>query len=93
MPAAIVSTVATDPVAIAGTNSFVWLGMTNVPRLWTNWPPPHWQIFTDWGPKNALFTVRRFGDASDAITVNYQIGGTASNGADYAELPGYPLTL
>jgi hypothetical protein len=68
------------------------MGMTNITPVWTNWPPPHWQSFTNWGPKNALFTVRRFGDAADAITVNYQISGTASNGVDYAALPGY-LTI
>jgi hypothetical protein len=88
-PTDVVSIVATDPIAIAGTNSCVWIGMTNATPAWTNWPPPNWQSFTNWGPKDALFTVRRFGDASDAITVNYNIGGTASNGVDYAALPGY----
>jgi hypothetical protein len=87
-PTDVVSIVATDPIAIAGTNACVWLGMTNVTPAWTNWPPPNWRSFTNWGPKNALFTVRRFGDASDTITVNYHIGGTASNGVDYATLPG-----
>jgi hypothetical protein len=88
-PTDVVNIVATDPIAIAGTNACVWLGMTNAAPAWTNWPPPSWQSFTNWGPKNALFTVCRFGDASDAITVNYHIGGTASNGVDYAALPGY----
>lgn len=88
-PTDVVNIVATDPIAIAGTNSCVWLGMTNATPAWTNWPPPIWQSFTNWGPKDALFTVRRFGDASDAITVNYNISGTASNGVDYAALPGY----
>jgi len=88
-PTDVVSLVATDPIAIAGTNSCVWPGMTNATPAWTNWPPPSWQSFTNWGPKDALFTVRRFGNASEAITVNYNIGGTASNGVDYAALPGY----
>jgi hypothetical protein len=88
-PTDVVSIVATDPIAIAGTNSCVWPGMTNATPAWTNWPPPNWHSFTNWGPKDALFTVRRFGDASEAITVNYNIGGTASNGVDYAALPGY----
>ena len=88
-PTDVVSIVATDPIAIAGTNACVWPGMTNATPAWTNWPPPIWQSFTNWGPKNALFTVRRFGDASDAITVNYSISGTASNGVDYAALPGF----
>ncbi len=89
-PIDVVTIVATDPIAIAGTNvSWTWPGMTNGTPTWTNWPPPRWQYFTNWGPKAALFTVRRFGDASAAISVNYQIGGTASNGVDYATLPGF----
>ena len=87
-PTDAVNIVATDPIAIAGTNACVWFGMTNATPAWTNWPPANWQSFTNWGPKNALFTVCRFGDASRAMTVNYHIGGTASNGVDYATLPG-----
>ena len=88
-PTDFVNIIATDPIAIAGTNmSWVWAGLTNKVPAWTNWPPPRWGYFTNWGPKPALFTVRRFGDASDALTVNYSIGGTASNGVDYAALPG-----
>jgi hypothetical protein len=89
-PTDVVSIVASDPIAIAGTNAYwTWLGTTNSNPTWTNWPPPRWQLITNWGPKAALFTVRRFGDASDALTVNYGIGGTASNGLDYAALPGF----
>jgi hypothetical protein len=89
-PTDVVSIVATDPIAIAGTNvSWTWPGMTNPIPGWAAWPPIRWELYTNWGPKAALFTVRRFGDASDAITVNYHIGGTASNGVDYAMLPGY----
>jgi hypothetical protein len=33
--------------------------------------------------------VRRFGDASSNLTVNYKIGGTASNGVDYVALSGF----
>lgn len=87
-PTDIVSIVASDPIAIADTNSWVWLGMTNDTPTWANWPPAHFQSFTNWGPKNAIFTVRRFGDASNPIIVNYSIGGTASNGVDYVKLPG-----
>jgi len=88
-PTNIVSILATDPIAIAGTNSYwVWTGMTNSIPSWTNWPPSRWGYFTNWGPKAASFTVRRFGSASSAVTVNYKIGGTASNGLDYVALPG-----
>jgi hypothetical protein len=88
-PTNVVSIIATDPIAIAGTNiSWVWPGMTNTSPAWTNWPPTHWGYYTNWGPKPAIFTVRRFGDATSALTVNYKIGGTASNGVDYVLLPG-----
>jgi len=91
-PTNIVSIVATDPIAIAGTNAcWVWPGMTNAIPAWTNWPPPRWQNFTNWGPKNALFTVRRFGDVSTDLTVNYNIGGTATNGVDYATLTNFVI--
>ena len=81
---------ATDPIAIAGTNAYwTWPGMTNPIPTWTNWPPPHFQAFTNWGPKNALFTVRRFGDVSSNLTVNYNISGSASNGVDYATLTNF----
>jgi hypothetical protein len=89
-PTNVVDIVASDPVAIAGTNiSWVWPGVSSAVPVWSAWPPPSWKYFTNWGPKVALFTVRRFGDASSAVTVNYNIGGTASNGVDYVALPGY----
>lgn len=87
-PVDVVSIVASDPIALAGTNSWTWVNPTNTTPSWSNWPPPVWHWYTNWGPKNALFTVRRMGDADTALTVNYQIGGTATNGSDYATLPG-----
>lgn len=88
-PTNYVSIVATDPVAIADTNaSWIWPGLTNATPAWTNWPPAHWEDFTNWGPKAALFTVFRSGDDSTDEMVNYSIGGTASNGVDYLPLPG-----
>jgi hypothetical protein len=88
-PTDVVSIVATDPIAIAGTNACVWMGLTNTAPAWTNWwTNIVWHPFTNWGPKSALFTVRRFGDASSNLTVNYNVGGTASNGVDYVTLPG-----
>jgi hypothetical protein len=86
----VVSIVATDPIAIAGTNScWAWPGMTNAVPAWADWPPSQWEYFTNWGPKAGLFTVRRFGDVSSVLNVFYNIGGTASNGVDYVALPGY----
>jgi len=91
-PSDIVSIVASDPIAIAGTNAYFWRGVTNSIPSWTNWSSAtlEWlEWFTNWGPKTAIFTVQRFGDASSSLTINYSIGGTASNGVDYAALPGY----
>jgi hypothetical protein len=94
-PTNIVSIVASDPIAIAGTNDFwIWPGLTNAAPAWTNWPPSASAITlcTNWGPKAAAFKVRRSGDDSTALTtaltVTYSIGGTASNGVDYVALPG-----
>jgi hypothetical protein len=87
-PTDIASIVATDPIAIAGTNAFFWPGGPIAVPTWSTWPPSTWQWFTNWGPRNALFTVHRFGNASSNLTVNYNIGGTASNGVDYVTLPG-----
>jgi hypothetical protein len=85
----IVSIVATDPVAIEGTNCWVWPGETNSPPTWAAWPTAVGRYFTNCGPKTATFTVRRFGDTNGDLTVPYDIGGTASNGVDYVALPGF----
>lgn len=84
----VVSIVASDPVAIEGTNCRVWLGETNVPPTWTNWPTAVCRCFTNCGPKTATFAVRRFGDTNGDLTVTYAISGSASNGVDYVALPG-----
>ena len=85
---AIVNIVATDPIAIEGTNCWVWPGETNASPSWTNWPAAVCRFFTNCGPKTATFNVRRFGDTNASLTLSYQIGGTASNGVDYVALPG-----
>ena len=79
-----VSIVATDPIAIEGTNCWRW------PYL-TNWPASPVAVplyITNCGPKTATFTVFRSGDTNGDLTVAYAIGGTASNGVDYLTLPG-----
>ncbi len=85
----VVTIVATDPVAVEGTNSWVWPGETVWPATWTAWPAAVTQLFTNWGPKTAAFTVNRWGDTNGDLTVLYGIGGTASNGVDYVAIPGY----
>ena len=84
----IVNIVATDPVAIEGTNCWVWPGETNSPPTWGAWPTAVCRPVTNCGPKIATFTVRRFGDTNSDLTLPYSIGGTASNGVDYVALPG-----
>lgn len=85
----LVSILATDPIAIEGTNCWVWPGETNATPTWAAWPPVVRHYFTNCGPKTATFTVFRFGDTNGDLTVNYAIGGTASNGVDYVRLPGF----
>lgn len=84
----IISIVAADPIAIEGTNCWVWPGETNSPATWAAWPAAVCRLFTNCGPKTAMFTVRRLGDTNSDLTVPYDIGGTASNGVDYVTLPG-----
>lgn len=38
------------------------------------------------GVNPGAFTISRFGKTSETLTVNYAIGGTASNGNDYSQL-------
>ncbi len=71
----VVSIYAPDPVAVEGTNS-------------TNWftPPPSASNYWS-GSNTATFLVRRDSATNAALTVYYTIGGTASNGVDYAAIP------
>jgi hypothetical protein len=84
----IVTIVATDPIAIEGTNCWVWPGSTNMTPTWSNWPAAICRTFTNCGPKSATFVVRCFGPTNDSLTVSYAIGGTATNGTDYVPLSG-----
>lgn len=86
----VVAIVATDPVAIAGTNCWPWPGLLNAAPAWSNWVAPGAVVrwITNCGPKNATFTVLRWGATNDDLDVSYAIGGTASNGVDYVMLPG-----
>lgn len=87
---AIVSIVATDPIALEGTNCWPWLGLASPVSTWSNWfaAGAAYRIFTNCGPKDATFTVFRFGATNDSLDVAYSIGGTATNGIDYVALPG-----
>jgi hypothetical protein len=85
-----VGIVATDPIAIEGTNCWPWLCLANVAPTWSNWVAASavFQWKTNCGPKNANFTVFRMGATNDDLNVIYSIGGTATNGIDYVALPG-----
>ena len=73
----IVTISAPDAVAAEGTNCVRWVG-------WNCCPAP-----TNWcGTNTAMFVVRRGGPTNSALTVCYRVDGTASNGVDYAALPG-----
>lgn len=87
---AIVSVIASDPLAIEGTNCWPWLGLANGTASWSEWngPTAIWRLFTNCGPKDATFTVHRYGDTNDDLTVTYDIGGSATNGVDYVPLSG-----
>jgi hypothetical protein len=89
-PIPVVSIAAIDPIAIEGTNCWPWLGLTNRYPAWSNWVGSisscRW--FTNCGPKNATFAVRRLGNTNEDLTVTYGIGGSATNGVDYVPLPG-----
>jgi hypothetical protein len=92
---ALVGIVATDPVAIEGTNCWPWLGLASGADTcsWSNWVAPT-AVFcriTNCGPKDATFTVFRFGATNDDLSVTYAIGGTATNGVDYAPISGTVL--
>ena len=86
----LISIVATDPIAVEGTNCWSWLGLATAAPTWANWiaTAATRRFFTNCGPKDAIFTVRRHGDTNNALTVTYDIGGTATNGVDYVALPG-----
>jgi hypothetical protein len=79
---------ATDPIAIAGTNCWPWLGLAAASPAWSNWTAATaiCRYFTNCGPKDAVFTVRRLGETNSDLTVTYAIAGTATNGVDYIML-------
>jgi len=84
----LVSIAAIDPIAIEGTNCWPWLGVVGATPTWANWTASTavCRYFTNCGPKNAIFAVRRLGDTNEDLTVAYEIGGTATNGVDYVTI-------
>jgi hypothetical protein len=89
-PLPIVTISALDPIAIEGTNCWPWLGLVGTTPTWANWTATTsvCRYFTNCGPKNATFAVRRLGPTNDDLAVTYAVGGTATNGVDYVTLSG-----
>ncbi len=88
---------ATDNLGAVGVSPAVRISVTG-----TNVPPPTLPIvtitavdpFASEGADStvlntATFAVRRSGPTNSGLTVAYSIGGSASNGVDYVELPGF----
>ncbi len=42
---------------------------------------------TEDGTSNLIYTFTRSGSTTNSLIVNYSIGGTATNGSDYASIP------
>ena len=73
-----VSIYAPDPVAIEGTNS-----ISNL------FQPPNLPANYTTGSNTATFLVRRDSATNADLTVHFSIGGTATNGVDYAAISNY----
>ncbi len=86
----VVTIAAIDPIAIEGTNCWPWLGLASATPTWANWTATTavYRYFTNCGPKDAIFAVHRFGSTNAALSVAYDVGGTAVRGTDYVPLPG-----
>ena len=66
----IVSIVATDPIAIEGTNCWTWPGLISPVATWSNWfaASAIFRFYTNCGPKDATISVFRFGDTNAIST-------------------------
>lgn len=75
----VVTIYARDPIAVVGTNC---LGCYSNSAT---------AVSSGFRPlaNTATFVVRRAGETNDDLTVYYSTSGTASNGVDYAKLPGF----
>ena len=71
----VITLFAPDPVAVEGTNY----------PAWTNPHGPATNYIS--GTNTATFLVHREGSTNDPITVSFSIGGTATNGIDYLQIP------
>ncbi|ODU25327.1 MAG: hypothetical protein ABS95_00205 [Verrucomicrobia bacterium SCN 57-15] len=75
----IVTITAPDPIAAEGTNSWRWHTNSTVSAFDA--------MHLYGGTNTATFLFRRSDPTNSALTVNFEIGGSASNGVDYAAIP------
>jgi hypothetical protein len=80
----VVNIVARDPIASEG-GRFWWL---NAHEQSTGFDLANWWDVNRGGTNTATFVVRRHGPTDMSLVVDYAIGGSASNGVDYAALSG-----
>jgi hypothetical protein len=80
----VVNIVARDPIASEGAR-FWWL---NAHEQSTGFDLANWWSVNRGGTNTATFVVRRHGPTNTPLVVDYAIGGSASNGLDYAALSG-----
>jgi hypothetical protein len=90
----VLTAVATDDSGLSSTSAPVEIRVREVPslpRVWIEAPDPYAVEPLPMTPgfDPARFVLRREGgDPGSPLTVRYRVGGTASNGVDYVELPG-----
>jgi uncharacterized protein (DUF1800 family) len=83
-------------VPVSGNAGTTGIGLVEVYDITPSAPPGPQTVTVTASDPNAdtsgsnpgVFTLSRSGDTSQALTVNYTVGGTATNGTDYQELPG-----
>ena len=81
---------ANDPIAIEGTNCWTRIAPANS-TTWSNWVAGAALSAVDYKLRPEISDVRgasRWYQRINDLTVNYEIGGTATNGVQYATLPG-----
>ncbi|MCZ8356359.1 MAG: SBBP repeat-containing protein [Microcystis sp. LE19-388.1G] len=82
----VILTLATGTGYTVGTTTAVTGTITNVtlPTITLAVSP---SSVTEDGTQNLIYTFTRSGSTTNPLTVNYTVGGTATNGTDYASIP------
>jgi len=80
-----IATVASSTLDQVVSNNTARVATTILPLVSISAPDP---TATEAGPTTGFFSVSRSGSAAGALTVNYTVSGSASNGVDYSALSG-----